>query len=58
MRVTLVGLGCGRMDTVTAEVREALTLADYVVGAARLLEQLPETLTPRRKVFFNIKLES
>ena len=49
MRVTLVGLGCGRMDTVTAEVREALTLADYVVGAARLLEQLPETLTPRRK---------
>ena len=46
MRVTLAGLGCGAMATVTAEVGEALAQADYLIGAARLLRRLPEELTP------------
>ena len=49
MRVTLAGLGCGAMATVTAEVGEALAQADYLIGAARLLRRLPEELTPRRE---------
>lgn len=48
MQVTLAGLGCGTADTVTTEVQEALNHADCLVGAARLLEGLPEGLTPRR----------
>ncbi|MEY8387536.1 precorrin-6y C5,15-methyltransferase (decarboxylating) subunit CbiE [Oscillospiraceae bacterium 38-13] len=48
MRVTLAGLGCGGPGTMTEEVREALARADYLVGAKRLLEDLPEGLTARR----------
>lgn len=48
MQVTLAGLGCGTAATVTAEVRAALEEAEILVGAARLLESLPEGLTPRR----------
>lgn len=48
MQVTLAGLGCGTAATVTAEVRTALEEAEILVGAARLLESLPEGLTPRR----------
>lgn len=49
MRVTLAGLGCGGMSGATGEVREALARADCVIGAARLLERLPEGVTPRRE---------
>lgn len=48
MQVTLAGLGCGTAATVTEEVRQALAGAEVLVGAARLLESLPETFTPRR----------
>lgn len=48
MQVTLAGLGCGTAATVTAEVRTALEEAEILVGAARLLESLPEAFTPRR----------
>ena len=48
MRVTLAGPGCGGPGTMTEEVREALARADYLVGAKRLLEDLPEGLTARR----------
>ena len=48
MQVTLAGLGCGTAATVTAEVQQALAGAEVLVGAARLLESLPEDLTPRR----------
>lgn len=48
MQVTLAGLGCGTAATVTAEVRAALEEAEILVGAVRLLESLPEGLTPRR----------
>lgn len=49
MQVTLAGLGCGTAATATEEVQEALKRADYLVGAARLLSQLPEGITPRRE---------
>lgn len=49
MKVTLAGLGCGTAAAITAEVREALAQADFLTGAARLLDQLPEGITPRRE---------
>ena len=48
MQVTLAGLGCGTAATITGEVREALAGAEVLVGAARLLEALPETFPARR----------
>ena len=41
MQVTLIGLGGGTMDTVTAEAREALERSALVLGAERLLKSLP-----------------
>lgn len=49
MRVTLIALGCGTEATLTAEARAALTRADFLTGAARLLEQLPAEVTTRRE---------
>ena len=48
MNVTLAGIGCGTADTMTAETWHALQQADYLVGAERMLAQLPEGLPPRR----------
>lgn len=48
MLVTLAGLGGGTAATVTAEVREAITRADCLIGAARLLASLPETCVEKR----------
>ena len=50
MSLTLVGIGCGTAATLTEEGREALLAADCLIGAARLLESLPEGCTPCRKV--------
>ena len=48
MRITLVGIGMGNPDTLTAEGREALLDADVIIGAARMLEGLPEGCTRDR----------
>ena len=48
MQVTLVGLGCGTQATITAEGRQALTCAALILGAPRLLEDLPEGCTENR----------
>lgn len=48
MRVTLLGLGAGTPETLTAEAREALERAELIVGAPRLLESLPETEGKKR----------
>ena len=40
MKVTLIGVGGGLEDTLTAQARAALTEADLVLGAPRLLEGL------------------
>lgn len=49
MQVTLAGLGCGRLATLTSEVREALEGAELLIGAPRLLESLPAGLEARRE---------
>ena len=38
MKVTLIGIGCGSRATMTAEAAEALSAADLIIGAGRLLE--------------------
>ena len=43
MTVTLIGLGGGTADTLTAEARRILEQAEPVIGAGRLLEALPAT---------------
>ena len=53
MQVTLAGLGCGTGATITAEVQEALAQADFLTGAARLLDQLPEGPSSRRESAVN-----
>lgn len=41
MNLTLVGMGMGAVAGLTGEAREALSRADAVVGAGRLLDALP-----------------
>ena len=48
MQVTLIGLGGGTAETVTAEARAALERAELVIGAARLLDAVPERAGQRR----------
>lgn len=48
MQVTLVGLGCGTQETITAEGRAALESAELILGAQRLLDALPEGCTQNR----------
>lgn len=49
MQVTLAGCGGGTPPSLTAEAREALMRADWVIGAARLLETLPEGCAANRR---------
>lgn len=39
--ITLIGIGPGRADALTAEAASAIGQADLIVGAARMLEDLP-----------------
>ena len=48
MQVSLLALGGGTMETLTEQSRQALFRAECVVGAARLLRQLPDECTPNR----------
>ena len=48
MMVTLVGLGCGDLSTLTLGGRQALAQADCLLGAPRLLEALPEDFCSHR----------
>ncbi len=48
MQVTLIGLGGGTGETLTAEARRALEQAELVLGAERLLENLPEIENQKR----------
>ncbi len=38
MHVTLIGLGCGDMETITAAAQRALSRAEGIFGSRRLLE--------------------
>ena len=48
MQVTLIGLGGGTAEGLSAEARRALEQAELVLGAERLLENLPEIEHQRR----------
>lgn len=48
MRVTLAALGGGTPETMTLECAAALKAAGCIIGAKRLLEQLPEGCTQNR----------
>ena len=49
MSVTLVGTGCGSLDNMTVEVRQALLEADLIIGAKRLIEGFPAEYTAERR---------
>ncbi len=47
--VTLIGMGCGyETGTLTCEGLAALRKADYIIGAGRMVERLPEDCTENR----------
>lgn len=48
MKVSLIGLGCGTADTVTAQARRLLNEAQCIIGAKRLLDSLPGHDTAKR----------
>ena len=48
MQVILASLGGGRPETMTAECADALQQADCILGAKRLLENLPQGCTENR----------
>lgn len=47
-KATLIGMGCGTWEGVTREAEAALRQADAVLGAARLLRILPDSVTANR----------
>lgn len=48
MQVNLLALGGGTTATLTEEARQALEQAGCIVGASRLLQQLPQNCTEKR----------
>lgn len=48
MQVNLLALGGGTTATLTEEARQALERAGCIVGASRLLQQLPQNCTEKR----------
>ena len=45
MNITLIGTGCGTPATLTEEGKHALERADVILGAARVLNGLPDACT-------------
>lgn len=48
MSIYIIGMGTGHSGTLTADALEALKSADTLIGAARLLENLPDGCSPDR----------
>jgi precorrin-6Y C5,15-methyltransferase (decarboxylating) len=48
MSVTIVGMGMGTTGTLTADTLKALSEADVLIGAARLLDTLTDNKTAHR----------
>lgn len=46
MKVTLVGTGCGDPGTMTTEVKNAIGVADILIGAPRLMEAVDDYTNP------------
>ena len=52
MKITLIGMGSGTPASLTAAGRDALLGAELILGARRLLEQLPAECTPDRAALY------
>ena len=52
MKITLVGMGSGAPGSLTAAGLEALRGAELIIGARRLLENLPEGCTANRAALY------
>ena len=52
MRITLVGMGSGAPGSLTAAGLETLRGAELIIGARRLLENLPEGCTANRAALY------
>ena len=52
MKITLIGMGSGTPASLTAAGRDALLDAELILGARRLLEQLPAECTPDRAALY------
>ena len=52
MKITLIGMGSGTPAGLTAAGRDALLGAELILGARRLLEQLPAECTPDRAALY------
>ena len=54
MKITLVGMGSGTFDSVTMQGAEVLHEATLLIGAKRLLENLPDFCTQNRIAMYKI----
>ena len=54
MKITLVGMGGGTFDSVTMRGAEVLHEATLIIGAKRLLENLPDFCTQNRIAMYKI----
>ena len=52
MKITLVGMGSGAPGSLTAAGLEALRGAERIIGARRLVENLPEGCTSNRAALY------
>ena len=50
--ITLIGMGSGTPESLTAQGLAALQNAGLILGAKRLLEQLPQGCTEHRKALY------
>ena len=50
--ITLIGMGSGTPESLTAQGLAALQNAGLILGAKRLLEQLPQGCTDHRKALY------
>lgn len=48
MKVSLLGMGLGTSDTLTVQARNLLQKTDYIIGAKRLVDSLPQDNTQNR----------
>ena len=53
--ITLIGMGAGTPESLTAQGLAALQNAELILGAKRLLEQLPQGCTENRKALYQPK---
>ena len=52
MKITLVGMGSGLPGSLTSQGLQALQTAGLILGAKRLLQNLPDGCTPNRKPIY------